>query len=290
MVKHPPFKNVLVIDKPSFYRLHRHERAIRDLYRRRDPVMTKYLLADQEHQKSLEMVQGILEASRIRYRIIQRPDLGSVAAYDLLITLGGDGTILRASHRVINTPILAIKASPSASMGALCQMTSSDFKKNGPRLLAGHFDYSIRARLEVLLNGRALPAPALNDVLFANQYSGGTSRYQLRVGRIHENQVSSGVWFATGSGSTGVIHSAGGVVLPPESDAHQYVVREPYSAGHGFNLLKGVVSGRTSITIKSLMRDGALFIDGLQYQRAVHFGDQIVIRRSPCPLRLIRHK
>ena len=54
----------------------------------------------------------------------------------------------------------------------------------------------------------------LNDILICHHNPGAMSRYYLTVGRVREEQRSSGVWIATAAGSSGGLHSAGGKVLP----------------------------------------------------------------------------
>jgi len=65
------------------------------------------------------------------------------------------------------------------------------------------------------------------------------SRYYLQVGKLLEEQRSSGVWIATAAGSTGGLRSAGGKVLPKEDKKFQYKPRELYYGKKTCYHLKG---------------------------------------------------
>jgi len=114
------------------------------------------------------------------------------------------------------------------------------------------------------------------------------SRYYLTVGKIREEQRSSGVWVATAAGSSGGLHSAGGKILPQEAKEFQYKPRELYRGRHTFYHLKGgVLKPAQKITMTSLMREGVVFVDGSHVCLPFSFGAKIFVQRSPNPLKII---
>ena len=71
--------------------------------------------------------------------------------------------------------------------------------------------------VQTVIDGKTMECLALNDVLFAGSSPAETVRCRIRVGRCEEFQKSSGVWVASGPGSTAAIHSAGGKKMPLRS-------------------------------------------------------------------------
>ena len=128
----------------------------------------------------------------------------------------------------------------------------------------------------------------LNDILICHHNPGAMSRYFLTVGRIKEEQRSSGVWIATAAGSSGGLHSAGGKVLPQENKEFQYKTRELYRKKNThYHLKGGILKSTQKITMTSLMREGVVFVDGSHVCLPFSFGARIFVRRSPNPLKII---
>src|SRR4030095_2940770 len=124
--------------------------------------------------------------------------------------------------------------------------------------------------------------------LFANRSPAGTSRYILRAGNRWEEQKSSGIWIATGAGSTGALRSAGGRPLPKHSKEIQYVVREPFhKRGRRLTLLAGKLKAGQSIRIYSTMSRAAVFLDGAHLHYDVRYGDLVEIKIADKPVRSV---
>ncbi len=143
-------------------------------------------------------------------------------------------------------------------------------------------------RMRIVLNRRPVDLHVLNDVLITHRRPGGMSRYWLKVGRVQEEQRSSGLWIATAAGSTAAIRSAGGRVLPRASRSLQYRLRELYAPGRNRGRLKGgVVPAGMTIRIGSLMKKGLICVDGEHVTLPFRYGDGLEIRPSPYPLRWV---
>ena len=84
----------------------------------------------EEHYASFSLVKRVLENYNIPYQRVYMP-YGSYEEFlgrDLVISLGGDGTVLNAAHYILDkTPILTVK-SEGDSVGALCKINSSKFE------------------------------------------------------------------------------------------------------------------------------------------------------------------
>ena len=269
-----PIRKVLVVTKrPAF--LDRPKR-----FRRRGHPLTRHSrLALTEHQKTLAAIRNVLKHARVSSTFQNRVNLGAIRKFDLILTVGGDGTLLKTSHRISNQPVLGINSSPSTSVGALCSLRGDHVGEQLPSILAGRYHLRPLNRLEIRVNGHRVPFLALNDLLFCNKSPGATSRYLIRIGRREEEQRSSGVWISTAAGSTAAIYAAGGRKLNLSSRKFQYLVREPFRpvSIRGYRLRKGVLSGENSLHLVSKMAHASLFIDGLHGFVPLSFGDSVDI-------------
>jgi NAD+ kinase len=207
---------------------------------------------------------------------------------DLVVTVGGDGTLLAASHGIgAGTPLLGINSAPVHSVGFFCAAR----KGQARAALGAALDGSLRrvelTRMRVELNGRSLHHRILNEALFCHASPAATSRYILKIagdrGKLisSEEQKSSGMWVGPAAGSTAAQKSAGGKVLPLSSRKLQFVVREPYQgAGHELAMTLGLIDEGQELQIKSKMRQARLFLDGDHIEHQVTIGDVVAMRRS----------
>lgn len=295
---------VLVVYKKSAYQLYvleRRDPRLSRLLRRRHPDAREIRQAHAIHQATLRTVTETLARLGLAYDVVYRAHLRTTARYDLVISVGGDGTLLQASHLVADLPILGVNSDPRRSEAVFCAATRANFPMLLRQALAGHLPVRRLSRLQATLNGRPLWPLVLNDVLIAHRDPATMSRYRLAVGAHRapptvsapggagEEQKSSGVWVATAAGSSSAILAAGGRRLPWTARRFQYRPRELYEGRLSRSRLTGgvVPAGRT-VSVTWLMREGAVFIDGPHVRYPLRFGDRIVIGLStPHPLRVL---
>lgn len=149
---------------------------------------------------------------------LDEQQLGSVC--DLLIVLGGDGTILRALHRM-RGPIPPIFGINVGSLGFLTGVHGEAWPKAVESIVAGDFRLSARTMLRVELVREGVTVEAftgLNDAVVSR----GQHSQLIKVAvRIDEEELSvyhaDGLIVATPTGSTAYSMSAGGPLLLPES-------------------------------------------------------------------------
>lgn len=208
---------------------------------------------------------------------------------DLIVTVGGDGTFLRASHCVEATelgdgaPMLGVNSAVGSSIGFFCSASRDNFAQRLEQLTDGGLTSRGLWRMRVFLNGRPLRDLALNDVLVAHQVPAETTVYTLKVDGRRQRQKSSGVWVSTAAGSTGAIRSAGGDVLPLDDRHIQFRVRELFPLSVAGPAVIGGVVGE-ALELHSHISRGVLYIDG--GHRMVRFGagDRITFATSVRPL------
>lgn len=282
---------VLVIYKKSAYQLMVRERKnarARALLERQDRSVERLLASHEDHVSTIDDARVLLERLGADATFRYRADADTADSFDLVITLGGDGTLLWASHLVGRQPMIAINTAPRDSIGYFCAGT----KHNLEEVLVGAIERSLPAteltRVQIALDGEVVSSRVLNDVLFCHECPAATTRYLIRHRDIEEEHRSSGVWVGPAAGSTAAQRSAGGHVLPPTSTQIQFVVREPYQPnGTRYQLTKGLMEGEEQLIITSKIHGGRLYVDGPHLRRKVALGSEIGVTRSPEPLTVL---
>ncbi|MBI5415550.1 MAG: NAD(+)/NADH kinase, partial [Candidatus Omnitrophica bacterium] len=274
--------NVLVLYKKSAYSIYFKEHKIRF------QGMGRFKKAHDEHYATLNTVERILGRYGIPYTKQAREQRTSYKRYNLIITVGGDGTFLEAARHIRRQVILGVNSSPSTSVGKLC---TADHKNFG-RVILGVIQNSCRIeswqRLQVEVKGRRRPVEALNDVLICHRNPAALSRYYLQLKGAAERQRSSGLWVSTPAGSSGAIKSAGGKILKITDKKIQYMPRELYyGASPAYRLKGGLLGEKETIQVTSLMRNGMIYVDGTHHPLRFPFNATVKISLSPNPLRTI---
>ncbi|MDB4976875.1 MAG: kinase [Myxococcaceae bacterium] len=282
---------VLVIYKKSAYQLMVRERKnarARALLERKDRAVERLLASHEDHVDTIAEARVLLERLGVDATFRYRADADTADAFDLIVTLGGDGTLLWASHLVCRQPMVAINTAPRDSVGYFCAGT----KDNLEEVLVGAIERTLPAteltRVQITLDGEVVSKRVLNDVLFSHECPAATTRYLIRQGDVEEDHKSSGMWIGPAAGSTAAQRSAGGSVLPSSSTQIQYVVREPYMAdGTSYKLVKGLIEADEELLITSKTHGARLYVDGPHLRRKVALGSELAVRRSPEPLTVL---
>jgi len=139
--------------------------------------------------------------------------------FDLMIVLGGDGTILRAGHLCapVDVPLLGINV---GHFGFLVELKRSEWRETLPKLLAGDFRYEERMMLKAhcIRDGeKTSMSDVINDVVVARgQYVRPIEVEAFLDGSYIAGYIADGLIAATPTGSTAYALAAGGPILPPE--------------------------------------------------------------------------
>lgn len=147
---------------------------------------------------------------------------------DLVIAIGGDGTILSASHFLLDKPLLAINSDPQKSVGALATITLEELPNKLEEIKLEKSKHDRLERIEVSINDCPISHLVLNEVFIGNEKPFHLSKYELSIKGKKETQRSSGLIFSTGTGSTAWFQSAGGKPFQKDSKFIKMIVREPY--------------------------------------------------------------
>jgi len=139
--------------------------------------------------------------------------------FDLIIALGGDGTMLRAGHLCapVDIPLLGINV---GHFGFLVEVRRENWREILPKLLAGEFRYEERMMLfaRCFREGKEdVDFDVINDVVVARgQYVRPIDVEASIEGATIASYVADGLIAATATGSTAYALAAGGPILPPE--------------------------------------------------------------------------
>lgn len=259
------------------------------LLQRGDPSVAKWIPAHDQHVRTLEKVEEALARLGVESLVLH----GSHASFEakgvaLVVTVGGDGTLLAASHSIGDVPVLGVNSAPRYSVGFFCSARAQGIKRALSDALEGRTPEVVLTRMSVRHNGQTRSERVLNEALFCHVVPAATSSYIAQVGRIREEQRSSGLWIGPAAGSTAAQRSAGGRVLPLTSKKLQLVVREPYYVrGQKYRLVRELIGERSQCIIKSKMHKARVFLDGPYQAISVRLGDEVVFERSPQNLRVL---
>lgn len=282
---------VLVIYKKSTYQRWVSERKnphARALLERKDRSVERIVAAHEDHVQTIDAARAFLEKLGVDAVFRYRADADTAENFDLVVTLGGDGTLLWASHLVGKQPMLAVNTAPQDSIGYFCGATKDNLEGALAAAIEGALPATQLNRMQIILDGEVVSRRVLNDVLFCHECPAATTRYLIRFRDIEEDHRSSGVWVGPAAGSTAAQRSAGGVVLPLNSNVMQFVVREPYMPnGTRYRLTKGLMEPDEELFITSKIHGGRLYVDGPHLKRKVDLGSEIRLGRSPEPLTLL---
>ncbi len=209
---------------------------------------------------------------------------------DVLVVLGGDGTLLRAAHAVAvaeaDVPILGINL---GKVGFLSKAAARDLERVLGRVVDG--DYTLEDRMvlgvRVLPGGRedgARAFVALNDAAIVRAREARVVRLEVTIDGSHlATYIADGVIVATPTGSTGYSFSAGGPILDPTS--RNLVVTSV--AAYLSAIRSVVVSPRHTVRVQVLAAyDVLISIDGHE-DVLLNVGDVVEVRARQRPVRFV---
>jgi NAD+ kinase len=140
---------------------------------------------------------------------------------DLIIAIGGDGTLLYAARLVagFSVPLLGVNR---GRLGFLTDVSPDSMLEDVDSVLAGNYSEDPRSLLAARLErvtGAPLEALALNDVVVNKIETGRTMDFETTInGRFVNSHGGDGMVIATATGSTAYALSCGGPIVEPDLD------------------------------------------------------------------------
>ncbi|MGB3544099.1 NAD(+)/NADH kinase [Rubrivirga sp.] len=165
------------------------------------------------------LAQGLDDRGLVDGSVLEDRTTDDLSQSDVLLSFGGDGTLLRTAHRAGGLPILGVNI---GRLGFLTKVEVSEIEAALAALEDGETGVEDRMTLDVELDVPGLegvPSWALNDVVVDK--SGTTSMIQVEAtvnGEALNTYWADGLVVATPTGSTAYALSVGGPILTPGSD------------------------------------------------------------------------
>lgn len=216
-------------------------------------------------------------------------DNGLDASFDMFVSFGGDGTILRATTFVkdLGIPIVGVN---TGRLGFLSTFKKEDVRKVVREFMSG--DYTIVERSLVQLNTKALDAEfgelnfALNEITVSRKDT--TSMITVETHLNNEYLTSywaDGLIISTPTGSTGYSLSCGGPVIVPTAKS---LVLTPI-APHNLNARPLVISDDTVIRLKVSGREENHLVSLDSRIASLENGQEITIKKAPFTIKMIEY-
>jgi NAD+ kinase len=207
---------------------------------------------------------------------------------DLVIVLGGDGTLLSAARAFARTciPILSVNL---GSLGFLTEIPLSDLYATLENWCEGIADIDVRAMMHstLLRNGQIVREwDALNDVVVAKGTIARMADYTIRIdGELVATFRADGVIVSTPTGSTAYNLAANGPIVMPSVNCMLVTPICP----HLLTIRPMVMPGESTITVcvEGVPNQIFLTVDG-QEAVELQLGDEVHCRRSDSAVRLLR--
>ena len=232
-------------------------------------------------------LQVRLEEARLRSGSDPTPPVLAGAELDLVVVLGGDGTLLSVARSLERpVPILGVNM---GSLGFLTEVNRTDLYPTLVRVLAGQFTLEERTLLSAEVHrdgGEVLAYRVLNDAVIAKTALARIVELGLAVdGNLVGDFRADGLIISTPTGSTAYNLSAGGPILFPQLPV---TVITPICA-HTLSLRPLVVphTSRIEVTLQTEREEVYLSLDG-QEGTQLGFGDRVLIGRSDTAVHLVK--
>ena len=206
---------------------------------------------------------------------------------ELMLVIGGDGTLLRVAPRCAKAgmPTLGINL---GNVGFLTEIELGELEEAIERLLSGDYITEKRMLLRITVNDENVSGHALNDIVISKPEGTTLVRLDLYAGdELVNRYTADGLIIATPTGSTGYSISAGGPVVDPRMNLF---VATPICA-HMLSVRSAILPAEEDIIIRlnsgSAGNSAVISVDG-EKKRFITDKDVVYVSRSNYEFELIR--
>ena len=258
-------------------------------------VAIKIGFVSRHETESVELVRALINRFKSQAEIFIEPDLAEQLGMkgtpveemenlgvNFIVSVGGDGTILRTIHRMRNPlPILGINM---GTIGFLVDVEPKEAIQTIEHLLSG-FEVDERTRLKVTLDEKDL-IPATNEVTLITASPAKMIDFDvISNGALMERLRADGVIIATSTGSTAYAMSAGGPIVDPRVDAIVLVPMAPFK----LSSRPWVVPGDSIVELRLKLpeKEALVVVDGTNVATMTS-RDTLVISKAETPARFVK--
>ena len=200
---------------------------------------------------------------------------------DIIFSLGGDGTFLRAAQKYLqyNVPMIGVNL---GSIGFMTEINKEDFEDAVDRLMAGKYTREHRSQLDVTLMSEDGTVKehgvCLNDAVIARGLNMHVVTLDLLIDHDHVERLSGdGVILSTATGSTAYCLAAGGPIVKPEHDIFMVTPICPHTLHNRTYIVSG--DSTLEIIIERFSEPPIISLDG-RPNIELSYHDRILIRKS----------
>ncbi len=214
------------------------------------------------------------------------------ADIDYLISVGGDGTFLRAAHYCFKRqiPVMGINV---GKLGFLAEIARDDYIKAIDSLIDDSFKIEERMLIELDIKDKAGSSKkncqkllALNEFVISRNAAGKILDIEIIINGFVFNEIrADGIIVSTPTGSTAYSLSAGGPIVDPGSSL---IIVTPICP-HSLFSRSTVISPENNLSIRLKSKNGRdiLSSDGVRQNTELDEGDELVFKKSALKLKLI---
>ena len=211
----------------------------------------------------------------------------SLQKIDIAISLGGDGTFLKAAHTIgdSNVPIVGIN---TGRLGFLADVSSDEMDIFFKELHEKRYSVRKRSLLELIINDdEQHPQYALNEIGILKHDSASMIAVHTMIDNEHlATYMGDGLLIATPTGSTAYSLSAGGPIIYPISD----VILLTAVAPHSLNVRPIVISDDKTIHLKIESRNGSFLVAVDGHSHSYPENTTLTLRKAPFHIRVIKRE
>ena len=206
---------------------------------------------------------------------------------DMVISLGGDGTFLKAARYVGATgiPIVGVNI---GRLGFLADVSADEMEQFFAKLHEGRYTVRERSLLELIVGDDTRHTSyALNEITVSKHDSSSMIAVHTTVGDEHlATYMGDGLIIATPTGSTAYSLSAGGPIVYPQSDVFVLTAVAPHSLG----VRPIVIADDKTIRLNIESRSGSFLVavDGISQSYPEH--TTITLRRAAHTIRVVKQE
>ena len=192
---------------------------------------------------------------------------------DILITIGGDGTILRALQET-DAAVIGINA---GGVGFLTEISLGNIERGIERLVRGDYTVHKRARITASMNGEII-GDALNEVVVHTDSVAKIRRFKVYVNdTLSADFRSDGILLSTPTGSTSYAMSLGGPIMDYRVDAWLMIPMAAFKLSSN----QMIIPASTKVTVEAVLNKGCILVMDGQKEIPIEGGSKIELTRSP---------
>jgi NAD+ kinase len=208
-------------------------------------------------------------------------------SFDLLISIGGDGTILKAITFVkdLSIPIIGVN---TGRLGFLAKIQIENIEQVIEEIILKNYSVSERTLIEVSTSETNQQLSklnfALNEITLSRKNTTSMISIDTKLDNKHLNSYwADGLIISTPTGSTGYSLSCGGPIIMPEAEN---LIINPI-APHNLNARPLIIPDNTEIKIKVNGREDEFLISLDSRITTLSNSNEVIIKKSPFKIKMI---